>query len=118
MKEFVYQSPVKVYFGENGVEKHLLNLIKDVGQTVMFAYGGGTIKRTGLYDQITGILQSAGKRQVDFGGISSNPTYAKVLEGAEAIQRENVDFVLAVGGGSVIDCVKIMVASALPLKKW
>ena len=112
MKEFVFEAPVKVYFGENGVEKHLANLLKNVGSTVMLAYGGGSIKKNGLYDQLMRILKEIGKRVVEFGGIGSNPTYAKVLEGAALINKESVDFVLAVGGGSVIDCMKVAVAAA------
>lgn len=119
MKEFMYQSPVRVYFGEGGVEKHLANLLKGVGKTIMLAYGGGSAKRTGLYGLLADILKKEGKKLVDFGGIMPNPTYAKVLEGAETINRESVDFVLAVGGGSVIDCVKIMVAAAkAPRDLW
>lgn len=119
MKEFVFEAPVKVYFGENGVEKHLANLLKNVGSTVMLAYGGGSIKKNGLYDQLMRILKEIGKRVVEFGGIGSNPTYAKVLEGAALINKESVDFVLAVGGGSVIDCMKIAVAAAkAPKDLW
>ena len=118
MKEFSFQAPVKIYFGEGGVEKHLAKLLETVGDTVMLAYGN-SIKRTGLYDTLMAVLERSGKRVVDMGGISANPTYAKVLEGAEVIKREQVDFVLAAGGGSVVDCVKIMVAAAkAPRDLW
>lgn len=119
MREFTFQAPVKIYFGEGGVEKHLANLLENAGKTVMLAYGGGSIKSTGLYDTLMGILEKCGKRVVELGGITSNPTYAKVLEGAETIKREHVDFVLAAGGGSVVDCVKVMVAAAkAPRDLW
>lgn len=82
-------------------------------------YGGGSVKRSGLYDQLVGILEQNGKRVIDFGGITSNPTYDMVLHGAETVKRENVDFILAVGGGSVMDCVKIISsASKAPKDYW
>lgn len=83
-----------------------------MGSVVMLAYGGGSLKRTGLYDKIRGWLEEAGKTVVDFGGIMPNPTYAKVQEGAAVVRKEGVDFILAVGGGSVIDCCKIISAQA------
>jgi alcohol dehydrogenase YqhD (iron-dependent ADH family) len=78
----------------------------------MLAYGGGSLKRTGLYDRIVGILKEEGKIVIDFGGIMPNPTYAKVQEGARIVREEKVDFILAVGGGSVSDCCKIVSAQA------
>lgn len=83
-----------------------------MGKTVMLAYGGGSLKRTGLYDRIKHILEKDGKTVVDFGGIMPNPTYAKVKEGAQVARESNVDFILAVGGGSVIDCCKIISAQS------
>lgn len=112
MKNFFYHAPVKVLFGEGSVERHLGMELRACGKTVMLAYGGGSVKRSGLYDQIVGILEQAGKTVVDFSGITSNPTYDMVLAGAETVKRENVDFILAVGGGSVMDCVKIISAAA------
>ena len=112
MKNFFYHAPVKVLFGEGSVERHLGTELRACGKTVMLAYGGGSVKRSGLYDQIVGILEQAGKTVVDFDGITSNPTYDMVLAGAETVKRENVDFILAVGGGSVMDCVKIISAAA------
>ena len=78
----------------------------------MLAYGGGSIKRNGVYDEITGILNAEGKRIVEFSGIMSNPTYAKVQEGAKLAKENNVDLILAVGGGSVSDCCKVVSAQA------
>lgn len=78
----------------------------------MLAYGGGSVKKNGIYDELKGILEAAGKRVVDFYGIMSNPTYAKVQEGAKLAKEEGIDFILAVGGGSVIDCCKIVAAQA------
>lgn len=118
MNDFSYHAPVKVLFGKGSVEKHLAGELSRCGSNIMLAYGGGSVKRSGLYDQLTTILQQAGKRVVDFGGITSNPTYDMVLQGAETVKKENVDFILAVGGGSVMDCVKIISAAAKTPKDY
>lgn len=112
MNSFNYQYPVKQYFGKGCAEDALKKEMPAMGKVVMLAYGGGSLKRTGLYDKIRGWLEEAGKTVVDFGGIMPNPTYAKVQEGAEVVRKEGVDFILAVGGGSVIDCCKIISAQA------
>lgn len=83
-----------------------------VGDRVLLAYGGGSLRRTGLYDKITGWLRECGKTVTDFGGILPNPTYEKVQEGARIVREQGIDFILAVGGGSVIDCCKIVSAQA------
>ena len=119
MNNFLYYCPVRVHFGEGGVRKALPMELSHVGRNVMLAYGGGSVKRSGLYDELTALLEQAGKNVVDFGGIMSNPTYAKVLEGVEVVKRENVDFILAVGGGSVMDCAKVIAAAAkAPKDLW
>lgn len=112
MNNFIYENKTKVYFGKGGVKEYLCCLLKNVGDTVMLAYGGGSIKKNGVYDEVTAILQKAGKTVVEFTGIMSNPTYAKVQEGAELARENNVDFILVVGGGSVIDCCKIVSVQA------
>lgn len=112
MNNFIYENKTKVYFGKGGVKEYLLCLLKKAGNTVMLAYGGGSIKKNGVYDEITAILQKAGKTVVEFSGIMPNPTYAKVQEGAELARKNHVDFILAAGGGSVIDCCKIVSAQA------
>lgn len=112
MNNFIYENTTKVYFGKGGVKEYLCCLVKNVGDTVMLAYGGGSIKKNGIYDEVTAILQKAGKTVVEFSGIMSNPTYAKVQEGAKLARENHVDFILAVGGGSVIDCCKIVSAQA------
>lgn len=112
MNNFIYENKTKVYFGGGGVKEYLLCLLRKVGDTVMLAYGGGSVKRNGIYDEVTDILKHAGKTIVEFSGIMSNPTYAKVQEGALLARENNVDFILAVGGGSVIDCCKIVSAQA------
>ncbi len=112
MDSFIYEYPIKTYFGKDCVKKHLDNLLKNYGATVLLAYGGGSIKQNGIYEQITEVLKSAEKTIVEFSGIMPNPTYAKVQEGAALVRKNHVDFILAVGGGSVIDCCKIVAAQA------
>lgn len=112
MNAFQYEYPVKVYFGDGAAEEALAQELPKYGNTVMLAYGGGSIKRNGIFEELNAILKDAGKRIVEFSGIMSNPTYAKVQEGAALARREKVDLILAVGGGSVIDACKIISAQA------
>ncbi|MCM1060184.1 MAG: iron-containing alcohol dehydrogenase [Eubacterium sp.] len=112
MNNFIYENKTKVYFGKGGVKEYLRCALKRYGGNVMLAYGGGSVKKNGVYDEVTEILKSAGKTVTEFSGIMPNPTYAKVKEGARLARENNVDFILAVGGGSVIDCCKIVSAQA------
>lgn len=112
MNAFTYSYPVKVYFGEKAAEKNLSGELAKVGTNVLLAYGGGSIKKNGVYEELIGILKSAGKTVTEFAGIMSNPTYAKVQEGVRLARENKIDFILAVGGGSVIDCCKIVSAQA------
>lgn len=113
MNNFIYENKTKVYFGKGGVKEYLGALLKNYGNTVMLAYGCGSIKRNGVYDEIVSILNAAGKRIIEFPGIMPNPTYAKVQEGAKLARENHVDLILAVGGGSVSDCCKIVSAQAV-----
>ena len=83
VNNFIFENKAKVSFGKGGVKEYLGGLLANFGETVMLAYGGGSIKRNGVYDGIMGILNAAGKRIVEFSGIMSNSTYAKVQEGAK-----------------------------------
>ena len=112
MNNFIYENKTKVYFGKNGVKDNLSALLSNYGDTVLLAYGGGSIKRNGVYDEVTAILRDAGKTVIEFSGITPNPTYAKVQEGAKLARDNHVDLILAVGGGSVSDCCKIVSAQA------
>ncbi|MCM1480660.1 MAG: iron-containing alcohol dehydrogenase, partial [Muribaculaceae bacterium] len=112
MNNFIYENKTKVYFGKGGVKEYLRCALKRYGGNVMLAYGGGSVKKNGVYDEVTEILKSAGKTVTEFSGIMPNPTYAKVQEGARLARENKVDFILAVGGGSVIDCCKIVSAQA------
>ncbi|MBE6062596.1 MAG: iron-containing alcohol dehydrogenase [Clostridium butyricum] len=109
--DFTYYNPTKIYFGKNVLEK-LGEELKNYGDTVMLAYGKGAIKRIGLYDEIMTVLKENGKNVVELSGIMPNPTYAKVMEGAKLVKENNVDLILAVGGGSTIDCAKAISVSA------
>ena len=112
MNNFLFENKTKVYFGKGGVKEYLGCLLKNYGDTVMLAYGGGSIKRNGVYDEIVDILNAEGKRIVEFSGIMPNPTYAKVQEGAKLARENHIDLILAVGGGSVSDCCKVVSAQA------
>ncbi len=112
MNNFIFENKTRVYFGRGGVKEYLGCLLERYGDTVMLAYGGGSIKRNGVYDEVIGILNAKGKQVVEFCGIMSNPTYAKVQEGAGLAREKHVDLILAVGGGSVSDCCKVVSAQA------
>lgn len=112
MNTFDYRYPVRQHFGKGCAEEAIRSEMKNVGTRVLLAYGGGSLKRTGLYDKIRSWLDECGKQVTDFGGIMPNPTYAKVQEGARIVRENNINFILAVGGGSVIDCCKIVSALA------
>lgn len=111
MNNFIFQNSTKVYFGRGCVKEYLACLTKDA-QTVLLGYGGGSIKRNGVYDEIMSILKKAGKSIVEFSNIMSNPTYAKMQEGAKLARENHVDMVLAVGGGSTMDCCKAVCLAA------
>jgi len=112
MKEFIFSYPTKVYFGQNAAKKYLLGELKNTGNKVMLAYGKGSVKKTGIYDEIVSILKESRKEIIEFSGIMPNPTYKKVQEGTKAAKENNIDFILAVGGGSVIDCCKVIAVQA------
>ena len=112
MNNFIFENFTKIYFGKGCVKEYLASLIREY-QTVMLAYGGGSIKRNGIYDEILLILKREGKTIIEFQNILPNPTYQKVLEGAELARTHHVEIILAVGGGSVIDCCKAVSMAAV-----
>ncbi len=112
MNNFIFENATKAIFGKGCVKEYLSCLLSHYGNTVMLAYGGGSIKRNGIYDEVMSVLEGAGKTVVEFSGIMPNPTYAKVLEGAALAKNSNVDLILAVGGGSVMDCCKAVSLAA------
>lgn len=109
--DFTYKNPTTIYFGRSAMEK-LEDEVKKYGDTIMLVYGKGSIKKNGLYDQIAAILKRNNKKIVELTGVMPNPTYKKVLEGASIVRENDVDLILAIGGGSVIDCAKAVSASA------
>lgn len=113
MNKFTFSYPTKVYFGEGAAADALKQELSRFGETVMLAYGGGSVKKSGVYDELKALLTEAGKKVVDFSGIMPNPTYAKVQAGAELAKEQHVNFILAVGGGSVIDCCKVISVQAV-----
>ena len=112
MKSFNFSNPTKIIFGEGTISKLALEL-KNCGSNVLLAYGKGAIKKEGIYDVIIKILADCGKNVTELSGIMPNPTAAKTREGIALCKQNKVDFILAVGGGSVIDCCKAIAAGSL-----
>lgn len=112
MKSFIYSYPVKNYFGIGCVQENLPGILGSYGENVLLAYGGGSIKKNGVYEELMDILNTAGKKVTEFSGIMPNPTYQKVQEGAALVKENKISLIIAVGGGSVIDCCKIVSAQA------
>ncbi len=112
MRNFIFEYPTKVYFGSGAVKEHLAGELSKYGKNVLLAYGGGSIKANGVYDEVMSVLKECGKNVTEFGGIMPNPTYAKVQEGAALAKQKGIDLILAVGGGSVTDCCKIVALQA------
>ena len=113
MNNFEFWSPTKFAFGR-GAEARTGELVKAFGGTrVLLHFGGGSIRRTGVYDRVVASLRAAGVPWVELGGVQPNPREALVREGIALVRRERLDFVLAVGGGSVIDSAKAIAFGAL-----
>lgn len=110
MKNFTYHNPVTIYFGDGEINK-LPELIKPYGSKVLLVYGKSSIKRMGLYDAIYSLLTNADISLTELSGIDPNPRVESVNEGVRLCKEHNIDFILAVGGGSVIDASKA-IASA------
>ena len=115
MKSFIYHNPTKIVFGKDCVKESLATELSNYGTRVLLTYGGGSIKKNGVYDAVKKALQQAGKEVFELSGIMSNPRTTKVREGIALCKEHNIDFILAVGGGSVIDCTKFIAGgSKLP----
>ena len=108
---FIYSNPTKLYFGDEA-QKNLVEALSGFGKKVMLTYGGGSIKRNGIYDDVIAALTAAGKEMVELSGVMPNPTVDKLIEGCKVARDNNVDFILAVGGGSTIDYAKAVSVSA------
>lgn len=107
---FSYCNPTKLYFGEDALQ-HLSTELKKYGDNVALVYGGGSIKKNGIYESVAGILKAEGKTVTEIAGVMPNPTIHKLYEGVEAARQNKVDFILAVGGGSVVDYAKALSVS-------
>ncbi|WP_329778865.1 iron-containing alcohol dehydrogenase [Allisonella histaminiformans] len=107
---FSYANPTKLYFGKDALS-FLPGELANYGDRVALVYGGGSIKRNGIYDQIMDILKQAGKEVIEISGVMSNPTSDKLVEGVKIAREGKVDFILAVGGGSCCDYAKALSVS-------
>ena len=131
MNNFNWECRTKVRFGEGCVREYLAELVSEFAQpdkNIMVGYGGGSVKKNGVYDDVMSVLKAAGYRSAgkgasgdscsaegsifEFSGIMSNPTLAKMLEGADLVRRNNIGLIIAVGGGSVMDCCKAVSVQA------
>jgi alcohol dehydrogenase YqhD (iron-dependent ADH family) len=110
-ENFIYENPTKIYFGKDALS-YLPEELKKYGKNILFVYGGGSIKKSGLYERITQILKEAGKTVFEVTDVLPNPTLDKMNEGAKVSRENKIDLILAVGGGSVIDCAKGMSVAA------
>lgn len=111
MQNFDYQTPTRLIFGE-GVISKLPEVMKQFGKKILLTYGGGSIKKLGLYDKVKELLD--GFEIFELSGIQPNPKYdPSVLDGVKICKENNIDVILAVGGGSVLDCSKAIAAGAL-----
>ena len=109
MQNFEYHNPTNLIFGKGQIAKLAEQIPAD--SKVLMLYGGGSIKKNGIYDQVKEALKAY--EVVEFGGIPANPEYEVLLKALEVIKNEKVDFMLAVGGGSVIDGTKFLSSAAL-----
>ena len=111
MVNFDYQTPTRLIFGRGVVQEKLHDVMEKFGKRVLITWGGGSIKRSGLYDQVREILKD--KEIYELPGIEPNPKYdPSVLEGVRICKEKNIDVILSVGGGSVLDCTKAIAGAA------
>lgn len=108
MYNFEYKNPVKIVFGKGTIPQVANEVPK--GAKILMTYGGGSIKRTGVYDQVKNALKDW--QLIEFGGIEPNPHYETCMKAVEVVKNENIDFLLSVGGGSVLDATKFIAAAA------
>lgn len=111
MNNFIYDIPTKVYFGENQLG-HLGEELSKFGKRILLIYGGGSIKKSGLYDKLMEHMKAAGLEVCELAGVEPNPRIETVRAGAQICKEQDVDVLLAVGGGSTIDAAKLIAAAA------
>ena len=105
MQNFYYDIPTKVFFGEGQIQ-NLPELVSEFGQRALLVYGGGSVKRSGLYDTIVSLLKKAGITTWDLAGVEPNPRLSTVCRGVQICRENQIDVVIPIGGGSTIDCGK------------
>lgn len=111
MQNFVFRNPTKLIFGKNQLEQ-LKTEIPQFGKKVLLVYGGGSIKRNGIYDNVISILNDINAEVFELTGVEPNPRVSTVKKGIQICKDNGVEFILAVGGGSVIDCTKAIAAGS------
>lgn len=109
--DFSFENPTRIHFGKKALD-HLIPELSHYGERILLVYGGGSVKRSGLYDYILKLLKEAGKEVSEFSGILSNPTEDMAYGGIKVAKETKPHLILAVGGGSVIDCAKVIAAGA------
>ena len=112
MENFIYDIGIKAYFGKGEIRR-IGELMDQYGKRVLFVFGGGSIRRNGIYDAVHEAAKERNITVIDFGGVESNPTLETVRRGIDTARREQVDCVVAAGGGSSIDCAKSIAAGAV-----
>ncbi len=110
LSNFVYCNPTKLYFGEDSLS-YLSDELKKYGKNILLIYGGGSIKRNGIYDSIVSILKDNDKNVIEIDSVMPNPTLDKLYQGLETARKQEISLILAVGGGSVIDYAKAISVS-------
>ena len=110
MLNFIFHNPTKAVFGKGQVQQ--LDALVPAGARVLVTYGGGSARRSGLLDQVKAELSRSGRAVFEFGGIEANPRFSTLMQAVDLVRREKVDFLLAVGGGSVMDGTKFIAAAA------
>ena len=117
MLNYIHDIPTKLYFGEGQI-RHLDEILRPFGTNVLLTYGGGSIKKIGLYDKVTDILNKGGYAVTELSGIEPNPRIESVEEGVRLCKENNIDVILAVGGGSTIDCSKAFIMRETISGRW
>lgn len=111
MQNFIFHNPVKIYFGQ-GQATNITEEARRAGGAILMVYGGGSIKRNGAYDDVMKALQEAGNEVIELAGVTPNPRLDITLQGVKLVKEHDVKLILAVGGGSVIDCAKFIALGA------
>lgn len=110
MENFIYSVPTTVYFGKGQI-KHIGEIVSEYGKRVLLVYGGGSIKRNGIYDDVTAIFENEGIVYHELSGVEPNPRITTVRKGVELCRKHDIDVVVPIGGGSTIDCAKVIAAA-------